>query len=275
MPVWRHVTGTATTTGQTSISMDLHENEAMFTLHFKGTTVTKTVATRRPVDVYTTGVANFEARRIIRFDGVRFTAQEPTIDATYSSTTDDVETPRGIIGRIARRKAYQRIDEIQGESDALALADVKTMIMSSYDRETEQFVTRINGVVPIEKTVLLFFPTVKGWVNHVASTTNSIIVSPGPKEAVIPTLPKEYVRMRAPVELWVQGKEEGESKRRALEMWTTVQNGLDQFRAKQSGKEAKVEGLKFTAVGDWWVIKVGDDLAGEWLDKMEKIDPKK
>ena len=142
--------------------------------------------------------------------------------------------------------------------------------MTSFNRETERLVKDLNAVVPFEETVALLVPRMKDWVTRVAKTKEYIIISRGPKDVDIPVLPKEFLHLKAPVELWIRGKPDGEPARRLLERWGEVHRGFDRFRDLVSGKTTKVEGLRFSAVGDWWVIKVGEDLLGPWIKKIEE-----
>ncbi len=45
------------------------------------------------------------------------------------------------------------------------------------------------------------------------------------------------------------------------------------LRAKAKGQEPKVEGLKLSAVGEWWVLKIGEDLVEDWFER--RIEEKK
>ena len=76
------VTGTASTRGQPVLTMDTDHSKPVFTLHFKGTTTTKTVASKHPVKAYSTGVAQFDVHRQIRFDGIQFSEGPESIEAT-------------------------------------------------------------------------------------------------------------------------------------------------------------------------------------------------
>ena len=44
---------------------------------------------------------------------------------------------------------------------------------------------------------------------------------------------------------------------------------LDQVREGLTGKKQKLKGVTLTAVGDWWVVKVGDDVFDQWFDKIQ------
>jgi hypothetical protein len=239
-----HVTGESRTQGATTVNMDIEaDGDTIFTFHFKGTTIGKTVAVHQPVSVYSTGTTNFEVQRAIRFDGLRFTAEPATYKATTSSIIDGVCTPRGLIGRIARSRAWASIRQNGPAIDAISLHDTKALVMASFDRETQKLVKDLNRVVPLEETLNILVPRAEGWVTRIARTKEYIIISRGPKDTEIPVLPKEFLHLRAPVE---------------------------RLREMLSGKATKVEGLRFSAVDDWWVIKVGEDLLEPLIEQMEE-----
>ena len=205
-----HVTGQSNTKGLTTVNMDIEDPDTVFTFHFKGTTITDSVATHRPVAVYSTGTTDFEAQRAIRFDGLRFTAEPATIKSTHATTIDGIATPRGLIGRIAFKRACEAIEQNGPAADAIALDDNKVQVMASFNRQTQQLVKDLNAVVPLEETVALVVPRTKGWITHIGRTKEYIIISPGPKDADIPVLPKEYLKLKAPMELWIHGRPVGE-----------------------------------------------------------------
>jgi hypothetical protein len=266
-----HVTGQSHTTGEALINMDIEDGgDTVFTFHFKGTTIGKTVATHAPVAVFSTGTTNFEAQRAIRFDGLRFTAEPASIRAAHTLTIDGVCAPRGLIGRIARSRAWASIRQNGPTADAISLHDTKALVMASFNRDTERLVKDLNRVVPLEETVGLLVPGTQNWVTRIGRNKEFIMISRGPKDTDIPVLPKEFLHLKAPVELWIRGQPVGEGARRLLEVWGEAHRSLDRFRALLSQKATKVEGLKFSAVGDWWVIKVGEDLLGPLVEKIEE-----
>jgi hypothetical protein len=249
--------------------MDLNEEDAVFIFHYDGVTINHSVARRRPVAVYSTGRVEFQSQRRIRFDGLRFIVEPATIQATNSSTIDAVETPRGLIGRIARSRAWQQIEQDKPEADAISLSDTQARVLAGFNRESDRVVKELNGVVPWEQTLALLRPGgTKDWVTRLKSTNEFMEISPGPKGEEIPTLPKEYFQMKAPIELWIHGRPAGERARGLLEKWSVVQGGLKQFRALASSEPPKVEGVKFSAAGDWWVLKVGEDSADKLIEKI-------
>ena len=261
-----HVTGFATTKGKTTVNMDLREVDASFTFHFSGTTISHTEASRRPVVVFSSGQVDFVAQCEMFFDGLRFTNRPATIEATQSSTTDGLATPR-LFERTIRAKTMLEVERTKPEADAIELRDTKKEVLIEFNKESDRLVKQLNEVIPLEKTVGFLVPRTKGWITHVGSTKDYLLASPGPKEAHIPVLPKEFSRMRAPLEIWMHGKPEGEVARGLIESWSVAHHGLDRFRGLITGKEVKPEGLKFTAVGEWWVIKIGEDLLAKWVEK--------
>jgi hypothetical protein len=86
-------------------------------------------------------------------------------------------------------------------------------------------------------------------------------------------LPKESSQLQAPLELWLRGKPGSAPGVQLLQTWSMVNQMLSRLPVPNAAKE-KLEllaDLKFATVGDWQVIKVGEDL----LDRViEKIGPK-
>jgi len=265
------VIGETTTNGATSITMDLSEKDAKFVLRFTGASVSKTLATKSIVEVCTTSTTQFVAERIVSFDGIRFTEEPATIQATTSSTTDAIMTPRGLIGRIARKRAGPEIEANRPEADRITLEDTKKIVMDRFDAESSRFTKEMNGIIPYEKTVALLLPKTQGWIIHLGSTKDFLMVSPGPVDNYIPQMPKSYGRMKGAIEVWVRGKADNELSRRAMETWALVNTGLDRFRPKQTGK--MVEGVKVTTIEGWWVLKIGEDLADDLIES--NLDSKK
>ncbi len=270
-----HVTGWSHTTGTTRVGMDVNDEDAYFILHFDGVTINQSVARRNPVAVYSTGRVDFQSQRRIRFDGLRFIVEPATLQATNSSTIDAVETPPGLRGRIAQRRAWPQIEQNKPEADAISLADTQALVITNFNRESDRVVKELNGVVPWEQTIALVTPgSTKDWVTRLKTTKEYLIVSPGPKDWEIPVLPKEFLQMKAPIELWMRGNPAGERARRLLEKWSIVRGGLSRLTALTSSEPPKVEGLKFSAAGDWWVLKVGEDSAEKLIEKIKEKDKK-
>ena len=265
-----HVTGTSITRGQAALTMDPDQSKPSFTFHFKGTTTTRTVATQHPVKAYSTGVTTFDVHRQISFDGQEFSDGPETIEASHASKLDGISTPPGVRGRIVRSFATPRIQEMRPQGDAIAIRETKASLLAAFGKKTDHLVAELNARMPWKQTLAMLVPQQKDWVEHFASTKDWILVSPGPKDAVIPELPDESLQIRAPMELWVYGKPEGPSVIKVVALWNTLHSGLDRFRGIPSTEPKPVQGVEPAVVGNWWVIRAGDDVLESMIDKVKE-----
>ena len=266
------VTGTASTRGRPAVTMDTDHSKPVFTLHFKGTTTTKTVASKHPVKAYNTGVAVFDVHRQIRFDGMQFSEGPESIEATYASTLDCLATPPGLRGRIVRKFALPQIEEMKPKADAIALADTKASVLEAFGKHSDELVSDLNKRLPWKQTVALIMPQDSQLTGQFASTRDWILASPGTKEAGIPELPEEEARVQAPIELWIHGKLGDGTAAKVVAIWTTVHFGLDKFRQAAPPGTAKLEDIKPAMVGEWWVLRVGADLVEGLLQQLRDDD---
>ena len=264
------VTGTAITRGRPSLTMDTDHSRPVFTLHFKGTTTTHTVAVKHPVKAHSTGVAVFDVHRPIHFDGTQFTDGPESIEATYSSRLDGLSTPPGLRGRIVRRFATPQIEAMKPKADAIALADTKATVLAEFGRHSDELVSDLNARLPWKQTMALLLPQQTKWEGHFASTKDWILASPGPHEATMPELPEEAATAQAPIELWVHGKPGDGTAAKVVAIWSAVHFGLDPFRGPAAQAAKKLKDVEPAIVGDWWVIRVGTDLAESMIGQLEK-----
>jgi hypothetical protein len=266
-----HVTGTATTTGKPAVSMDGDHTKPVFTLHFAGTTVTRTVATKRPVKAMTTGRAVFDVHREIRFDGTEFSDGPETIECSYDSTLDGVSVPPGLRGRIVRKFAVPQIQANRPKADAIALAETKETILESFGERTDKLVNDLNTNVPWKKTLALLAPQESDWVASFSSTKDWVEARSSHLDGPFPDLPDEADELKAPIELWVLGKPDAVMSGKLLALWGVSNVAMDRFRDVTPTPAAAVAaGIDPAIVGDWWVLRVGTDLAERFLEGLAK-----
>jgi hypothetical protein len=264
-----HVTGTATTTGKPAVSMDGDHTKPVFTLHFAGTTVTRTVATKRPVKAMTTGRAVFDVHREIRFDGTEFSDGPETIECSYDSTLDGVSVPPGLRGRIVRKFAVPQIQANRPKADAIALAETKETILESFGERTDKLVNDLNTNVPWKKTLALLAPQESDWVASFSSTKDWVEARSSHLDGPFPDLPDEADELKAPIELWVLGKPDAVMSGKLLALWGVSNVAMDRFRDVTPAPAAAVAaGIDPAVVGDWWVLRVGTDLAERFLEGL-------
>ena len=266
-----HVTGTATTTGKPAVSMDGDHTKPVFTLHFAGTTVTRTVATKRPVKAMTTGRAVFDVHREIRFDGTEFSDGPETIECSYDSTLDGVSVPPGLRGRIVRKFAVPQIQANRPKADAIALAETKETILESFGERTDKLVNDLNTNVPWKKTLALLAPQESDWVASFSSTKDWVEARSSHLDGPFPDLPDEADELKAPIELWVLGRPDAVMSGKLLALWGVSNVAMDRFRDVTPAPAAAVAaGIDPAVVGDWWVLRVGTDLAERFLEGLGK-----
>jgi len=210
--------------------MDADHGKPVFTLHFNGTTTTRTVAVKPPVKAFNTGLGGFDVHREIRFDGSQFSEGPASIEATYRSKLDRLATPPRLRGWIVRRFAGPQIEKTRPQADAIALADTKATILKEFEEHTDRLVDDLNGNVPWKQTIALLVPQDAGWVSHFDNTEDWIVTSPGPEGAAVPELPEEAAELKAPLELWVHGKPNEMSATKLIVLWSTAHVGLNRFR---------------------------------------------
>jgi len=265
------VTGTATTTGKPAVSLDGDHTKPVFTLHFAGTTVTHTVATKHPVKATTTGRAVFDVHREIRFDGTEFSDGPETIECSYDSTLDGVSVPPGLRGRIVRKFAVPQIQANRPKADAIALAETKETILKSFGERTDKLVNDLNTNVPWKKTLALLAPQESDWVASFSSTKDWVEARSSHLDGPFPDLPDEADELKAPIELWVLGKPDAVMSGKLLALWGVSNVAMDRFRDVTPAPAAAVAaGIDPAVVGDWWVLRVGTDLAERFLEGLAK-----
>jgi len=265
------VTGTATTTGRPVVSMSDDHGKPVFTLHFAGTTVTHTVATKRPVKAFNTGRAVFDVHREIRFSGTEFSDGPEAIECSYESTLTGLSVPPGLRGRIVRKHALPEIATHRPAADAIALADAKAEILKSFGERTDKLVADLNANVPWKQTLALLAPQDSDWVGGFSSTKDWIEARSSHLRGPSPDLPAEAATLQAPIELWVLGKPDAVMSGKLLALWGVSNVALDRFRdVSPAPAAALAAGIEPAVVGDWWVIRVGADLADRFLDGLQK-----
>lgn len=265
------VAGTATTTGQPTVSLSADHTKPGFTLHFAGTTVTHTVATKGPVKGFNTGRAVFDVHREICFNGTQFSDGPEMIECSYDSTLTGLSVPPGLRGRIVRNRALPEIARHRPAADAIALADTRTEVLKSFGERTDKLVADLNANVPWKQTLALLAPQDSDWVGSFSATKEWIEARSSHLHGPVSDLPEEAARLQAPIELWVLGKPDGAMSGKLLALWSVRNGALDRFRTVTSSPAAAVAaGIEPAVVGEWWVIRVGADLAERFVDGLPK-----
>ena len=265
------VTGTATTTGQPVVTMDEDHTKPAFTLHFAGTTVTHTVAPKRPVKAFNTGRGGSMCTGRFASAARKFSVGPETIECFYASTLDGLSVPSGLRGRIVKKHAVPEIAKHRPAADAIALADMKAEILESFGERTEKLVAALNANVPWKQTLALLAPQESDWVGGFSGTKDWIEARSSHLHGPSPDLPDEAAQLRAPIELWVLGTPDGAMSGKLLALWGVNNMAMNRFRNVTPAPAAAVAaGIEPGVVGDWWVIRVGVDLAERFLEGLQQ-----
>jgi len=259
------VSGTAITNGRPVMVRHGDENNPKLNLHFRGTIDTRTVAVKGPVRVCSSGHAVFDVHRVIFFDGFDFREGPETVDLSFTSSLDGIGTPPGLRGRIVRRVAVPQINRQRSAADAISRDDIRRAVLEEFGRHTDKLVRDLNANLPWKQTVAMLTKQTPGrkrqfinkpqWIEaHSSHTDNPSSLPDGSEE------------MRAPVELWVLGEPRASISDRLVELWGASQIAFNRIRRTLTTAEGRdASGLEPEMVGDWWVIRIGDDVASRVL----------
>ena len=269
------VRGSSHTSGRPSITIDepseQHKNEPVFTLHFVGTTTTHTVATKGVVVTHNTGHGSFDVHREIRFDGVEFSDGPETAECVYTSSLGKLCVPPGVRGRIVRKLALPQIASTKPSADAIALREMKAALLKAFDAPSNRLVQDLNTNVPWKQTLAILSPDRPDWTGQFSSTEQWVEARSTHASNPSPDIPAEAAALKAPIELWVQGKPDATISGKLVALWSLSHGALDRFREVAATPPVKTAaGIEPRIVGDWWVIRVGSDVAERFLDGMKK-----
>jgi hypothetical protein len=262
--------GAAHVRGEVSVDLYPHQDDAALWLTFSGTSVSRTVSSPRPADIYTTVMSRFVAKKQILFDlesGFRSGEVETTVQVL--STERSVRpAARGLRGRIVRRAAHRRLEALDGYLNQVARRSVERGIEQSFDRETRRRLVVLNGALHTLKVALAQqgVQLERGPYGVSLNTTDHYLqLGIGDRDAPGPRLPDEDVAGN-PVQVWLHTSLVGDEVGPLVENWerlpsllptATNFSGLTTLlRWPQPSEEAL--SLQFDRAADWIVIGVGE-----------------
>lgn len=263
-----HVTGTAVTNGRPVMAKQADETKPMLVLHFEGTTRTTTVAAKGSVRVSNRGLAEFDVRREISFDGMNFQKGDRTIDCSYHSHVTGIATPPGLRGWVMQVLARQKIERQRPAAESQARADLQQTILDAFGKQTDKLVADLNANLPWKETVALLTQAGPGRSRRFTANAHWIEARSMHVEQQGRSLPKESSELRAPIELWVLGEPRAAVTDELIGLWTASHRAFDRFReAVLPATTPALAGIAPEMVGDWWVIRVGSDVAERFLKR--------
>ncbi|RMG33110.1 MAG: hypothetical protein D6725_16355 [Planctomycetota bacterium] len=140
------VDGTQVTESRVSADVRPSNDGARVELVLSGITRSDTQGVTDRATVYTLGNHRFEARKAIRFDGLRFHVADATIEVWPHNTTVGASTQYDgtLIGGIARRIAIREAERRRPASEAEAAIRVERRVLPPFDREANQTFAKYN-----------------------------------------------------------------------------------------------------------------------------------
>jgi hypothetical protein len=257
------MTGVARTQATATVQYNIGSEVNVFVVHLQGTSVSRTVVDRPPVQVYGTGRIDFTIRKRVTFDGLEFRSQPSVFEGNFCTSIDGVGTPPGLIGLFIGLVAGPRIEREAPIFAQAGFENGKSQLMSEFDKEVDKVIKELNDVSPLEKTITTLFPETANWIYYPTATATHMVVGLGPRGRRLPELPITE-KNDAPIEVWIRRKPETQGMIAVLNLWRNANRQLEEMLPPRIGKSLTLgEGFKTMTVKDWFVIQLGK---GEWKD---------
>jgi hypothetical protein len=257
------VKGSAHVEGTFEVKLQKSDDASDFDLLVNGEILTQVVASSRPIQVYAHGVAAFNGRRRVVFDGNAFTGRVSEMNVTYHSHIDQLCSFRGgLIGALTRGIARPTVRRDLPEADCQAGNEIRTELTTAIEKETDQLLVTMNKVGPLLKQgeeilrqeKVLSTSSVQ---HYLAATEQHLYMSIGLPGQRIPSLPRLEVSKRGPIELWIAIKKASKEDllTPVLKHWSFIKPFLLQrirLRSLELGKI--VEQVQVESVEGWYVV---------------------
>lgn len=265
MVLGSHVTGTSRTIGQVNVDVNAGEDHATFAVAFAGRTQTRTVGRSGPACIYSHGQTDFTVRRRVAFSPVEGFWSEPTVVQSRTRIVlDGVEaTKPGLRGRIIRRVAWRRANEMRAASEAIAYRDTRRDLQTAFDRSLDARVARMNERMNTARYVRAVLGDREKLDVKVDSTEHFVQFALGPKgetsDEAVAVLEEPFGDL--PMEIWVHAAAFKERRPVLAETFALITNQTRPITATLPILQAiswdpaqPAEGVSIRLSGDWFVL---------------------
>ncbi len=263
------IQGCAHAAGTFYVKLQKSPSTIDFDFLVQGEVLTQVVASRRLVQVHGHGVAWFNGRQHVVFDGNAFTGEALDITATYRSSIDRACSLQGsLAGSLRRGIALRSARRNLPESEQEAENELRTQLTVAIGKETEQIITTMNKLGPLlkkgeeilrEQKVL----PVSSVQHYLATTDEHLYLSIGPPRHRIPSLPELDATTRGPVEMWVaiEKASKDDLRNSILQNWEIAKPFILKRIGKDTPELAKiVEQVQVEVVEGWYVVAIAPKL---------------
>ncbi|MFO0900647.1 MAG: hypothetical protein U0836_24730 [Pirellulales bacterium] len=140
------ISGTGDTRGRITLQLRPNAKQAWMEMLFGGQTLTSTVGVNGPATIRSSGVTNFNARKLLSLDERGFKAGPATAAATMSSQITGIGAGGGggIRGRITQQTVRERVYSGKPQSDAIARQHAEDRVRERFDNRVKSQLAQSN-----------------------------------------------------------------------------------------------------------------------------------
>jgi len=197
--------GTSHTTGATEVKINADQDDASFTIRFRGRTETATVGRNGPAIIHSRTFTDFECARYIQFQPrTGLVAGKITTDARTSLVYDGFDADRRMGKRLITRVAKQRATEQREAARRLAEQDNEAKVRQAFEERLDSQLAQINSRLNIARYVNALFGAGSRPRLAARSCEDCILIAMGSERSpakLTTALPER--KNSAPIEIWI------------------------------------------------------------------------
>lgn len=135
------VHGTGHTTGELTAELVPSPDSALIDVLFQGEVASDTIGYNGPVTIFSTGITSLSARKRLTLDSEQFSALPAASSAVTSTEINDIQAKRGIIERMAWKRAGKQ----KSEAEYIAARHAEERFNERMDQEADPMIARANA----------------------------------------------------------------------------------------------------------------------------------
>ena len=250
------VAGNAHAAGTFDVKLHKSDTASDFDLHVAGNVLTQSSATRRPVVVYTHGVASYNAT-------CRVVVQ---VTVCNNTTLDGIGSFRdGVLGALTRGLARPSVRRSLPDGNRESAGRIHAQAAQAFGDVADQVVTKLNQLEPMAKKLQQDLQTAKivapGELHHYHAATDEYLwLSIGRPDERMPKLLEKDPARRAPIELWFTDK--NPELETLVKQWQFLQPVFERIITKSSPALSRIlYRARLESEPGWHVIRFTPDVS--------------
>jgi hypothetical protein len=201
------VTGTAHIEGEPRVKLLERTDGAAFHVEFRGTAVSRTVGRNGPAIINSRSVTHFVAtKQIVYESGKGFVGMPAQVSAQTQCFNEGIGSTRGgLIGRVVRRKAAERIAETHALTTEIARQKAQQHIARAFERRMGERLAHLNKLAESQS----LWANLAGGAGRIPYTCGStdghlhIAAAHRRPQPILLPVHGSASELAAPVELWI------------------------------------------------------------------------